>query len=85
MPSYSYYCDCGEACEIEYTWDQVNSGALGNKPKCPNCGETMKRDYSGISINADQGKFDPSSPMFWKRGKSNEQISRVLTGEAPMP
>ena len=86
MPTYTYCCDnCGEKYDYDYTWEEVDAGAVVAKHYCFECGKELRRDYSGIRMNADQGKFDPKSSNFWKKGKSAEEVSRVLTGEAPMP
>lgn len=55
------------------------------KDICEKCGskniEPPTDHYKNIAGH-ESGRRDPNSPMYWKRGKTNEQISKVLTGES---
>lgn len=77
MPVHSFECpECGEEFDIITT-------DVEKERECSNCeyvGKMIWRPW--MNHNANQGKSDPKSPMYWKKGKSAEQISRVLTDEA---
>lgn len=78
MACYTYRCECGEYLEVVKSMKDPDP-EIHDHNGC--CGR-LTRDYSGINFNADQGKSDPKSPMYWKKGKSTEQISRVIAGES---
>lgn len=69
---YTFICEsCGESIDI---WKGINDPA----PELHECGGKLKRDYSTIGFVADQGKSDPKSSMYWKKGKTASQIADVL-------
>jgi len=72
MATYSYTCDkCKK--EIDYTL-----GMNEDRPEIhEECGGELKRIYS-VRVNADQGKSDPSSPMYWKKGLSDARVADIL-------
>lgn len=88
MPTYTYECkSCGNSFNASFTWNEINENeSLLKCVPCKQCGSIdVARDFSGIRINADQGKFDPKSPMYWKNGKSPDQIATILNNNSLTP
>ena len=52
------------------------------KDICEKCGSEniCRRNIKPPAVQ-EHGRRDPSSPMYWKRGKSNDEISKVISGE----
>ena len=42
----------------------------------------MYRDFGGINMRDTNNASNPKSDKHWKVGKTDEEISKVLTGEA---
>ena len=81
MPVYTYQCP-----KCKHSEDVIKPFSEATKTEnCECCGEEMNRDYSKVSIIADQGKNDPNSPMYWKKGKTNQQVSDVIAEESVNP
>lgn len=84
--TFTFCCDECKVCyDYEYSRKEVDCGKLSELKYCVDCSSELKRDYSGVRVNADQGKFDPKSTNYWKRGKTNSHIADVLNGKKPMP
>ena len=72
MPKYTYKCnDCKESFTFQLGMDDP-------KPDDCTCGGSLKRDYSGINIDNTVELRDPTSSRFWKKGKSDNDVSDVL-------
>lgn len=81
MPVYTYYCKkCNKYDDVIKSFSESSDPCY-----CEECKEEMNRDYSKVGIIADQGKNDPNSPMYWKRGKTNKQVSDVIAEESVNP
>lgn len=76
MPKYSYNCKkCGK--RFSYVLRMEDE-----KPTvCEECGGGLFRDYSSIGLDTSSFRNDPHNASFWKKGKTDEEIASVLSGE----
>lgn len=80
MPFYMFKCkDCSKDLEAFCSHDmlgQITTKDGSLKDRC-DCGGELSRQYS-INLGADIYKNDPRSNGYWKRGKTNDQVARII-------
>lgn len=56
------------------TWE------LDLPPICDKCGGKLSNaeGFSGTNVIANVGKHDPTSPLYWKKGKSATEIADII-------
>lgn len=77
MAVYNYKCkNCGTI--FEYTLNMNDE-----KPTaCFECKGELLRIWDKINFIRDEGKNDPKHNNYWKNGKSDDDISKVLNSES---
>lgn len=89
MAFYNFKCDnCNT--EVEKMWSStkydeltyVKSGTENGdsymNEVCEKCNGDMKRVIGQIGMGLDIYKNDPNSNQYWKKGKSNMQVSQII-------
>lgn len=79
LPKYTMKCDCGTTMDISIDSKKIDQ--LENIT-CGTCKKIMYRDFGGINMRDTNNASNPKSDKHWKVGKTDEEISKVLTGEA---
>lgn len=79
MPRYTLKCTCGNTMNVSIDAKKISE--LDNIT-CGTCQSIMFRDFGGINMRDSQNASNPKSKNHWKVGKTDEEISKVLTGEA---
>ena len=82
MPFYNFKCvncekEVEKLCSATTLEQMINaSGSLNDACEC---GGEMKREYGSFGLGPDIYKNDPRSNGYWKRGKTNDQIARIIS------
>jgi predicted nucleic acid-binding Zn ribbon protein len=88
MPFYNFKCkDCGKDLEMFCTHanlEQVTTKEGSLKDHCE-CGGELKREYLSIGLGPDIYKNDPRSNGYWKKGKTNDQVARIISDPKGTP
>lgn len=81
MPFYNFKCaDCGKDLEMIISSSSLEQIVTKNgslKDHCE-CGGELKREYGTFGLGPDIYKNDPRSNGYWKRGKTNDQVARII-------
>lgn len=74
---HEFICD---DCEVETVY-QLN--AIDRYPmNCEKCGGNLQKKVGLPSLSINFRRNDPTSPDYWKKGKSNNQIADTILGES---
>ena len=73
-------------CMVFYN-NETNTWDIQKDDVCEKCGGTLVpiKGFDGTNVIANVGKNDPSSPLYWKKGKSNSEIADILANENNNP